>query len=190
MKKVYLIHGWGGNSKGDWFVWLGKELEKKGIKVEAPEMPNTWNPTIKEWVGKLNKIVKADKDTILVGHSIGCQAVMRYLMQLKKEKIRGAILVAGWIDLTEGTWDEQYTKEIANQWLNTPLDFDKIRERAEKIIVINSDNDPFVEVTDADIFEKKLGAEKIILHNKGHISGEDGVTEFPLLLNKILELMK
>ena len=187
--KVYLIHGWGGNSKGDWFVWLEKELEKRGIKVEAPDMPETWTPTIKKWVGKLNEIVKADEETILVGHSIGCQAVMRYLEQLpEKKKVKVAILVAGWISLTEETLDEEYTKEIADEWLNTRLDFDKIGNNAEKFIIINSDNDPYVELSDAEILEKELEAEKIILHNKGHIAGEDGVKEFPILLNKILEI--
>jgi len=192
MKKVYLVHGWGGNSQGDWFVWLKSELEKKGYKVEAPDMPNTLKPTIKEWVQELKNIGgKINKDTVLVGHSIGCQTIMRYLEKLPKaKKVGGVIFVAGWFNLTEDTWDDTYTKEIANEWINTPIDFAKVKQHTDKFVLISSDNDPYVPLEDVKLFEKNLGAEAIILKNKGHIAGEDGVTEFPLLLEKILEMSK
>ena len=79
MKKVYLIHGWGGGPESEgWFGWLKQECEKKGIKVIAPEMPNTDEPMIEEWVDKLKRIVKINKETYFVGGSIGCQEVLRY----------------------------------------------------------------------------------------------------------------
>src|SRR3990167_5523753 len=98
MKRVFIIHGWGSNPKDDWFPWIKKELESKGFKVEIPVMPNTDEPKVNEWVGFLKKIVKnPDKDTYFIGHSIGCQTILRYLENLdKKIKIGGCIFVAGW----------------------------------------------------------------------------------------------
>ena len=29
MKKVIIVHGWGGNPSGDWFPWLEKKLEEE-----------------------------------------------------------------------------------------------------------------------------------------------------------------
>jgi len=30
MKRVFIIHGWGGNPEEGWLPWLKKELEAKG----------------------------------------------------------------------------------------------------------------------------------------------------------------
>jgi len=38
MKRVFVIHGWGGNPYKEWFPWIKKELEKNGFKVEIPEV--------------------------------------------------------------------------------------------------------------------------------------------------------
>ena len=192
MKKVYLIHRWGGSSEGGWFDWLKKELPKHGVKVYAFDMPNSDHPKIEDWVRYLEENVKnIDEESYFVGHSIGCQTIMRYLEKLPKaKKVGGVIFVAGWFNLTEDTWDDTYTKEIANEWINTPIDFAKVKQHTDKFVLISSDNDPYVPLEDVKLFEKNLGAEAIILKNKGHIAGEDGVTEFPLLLEKILEMSK
>lgn len=188
MPKVYMIHGWGGSPETDWFIWLRKQLEEKGVEVIIPEMPNTNHPKIDAWVDKLKEVVEADENTYLVGHSIGCQAIMRYLQELDK-KIGGVIFVAGWFNLTDETWDEDYTKEIAGPWLDTPIDLEKVKANCNKIIAIFSDNDPYVPVSDSELFKEKLGAEIIILSNKGHISGEDGVKELPEAYDKLMEMM-
>lgn len=77
MKRVFIIHGWGGDSKGDWFVWLKKDLETKGFVVIASDMPDTWHPKISEWVNKIKELAgNVDEETYFVGHSIGCQAML------------------------------------------------------------------------------------------------------------------
>jgi hypothetical protein len=190
MKRVFIIHGWGGTPNGDWYGWLKEKLKKEGFDAKCPEMPNTFNPKIDEWVSYLSKSVgNADEDTYFIGHSIGCQAIMRYLETLPNDtRIGGVIFVAGWIHLTDETWDEDYTPEIAEPWLKKPINLAKIRKHSPRFIDIASDNDPYVPLDDKDIFQKKLGAEIIVLHNKGHISGEDGIKDFPLLVKKLLEL--
>ncbi len=192
MKRVFLIHGWGGGPESDWYVWLKKELQGRGFKVYAPQMPDTFHPKIDAWIGFLTGIVKkADKETFFVGHSIGCQAIMRYVESLRSdEKIGGCIFVAGWFHLTDETWDEDYTEEIANPWIKMPINFDKIKKHTNRFIAIQSDNDPYVPVTDAEIFKKELNAKVIMEHNKGHISGQDGVKEVPSILNCLLEISK
>jgi predicted alpha/beta hydrolase family esterase len=192
MKKIILIHGWGGTPSNDWFPWLKKELEEKGFEVEAPEMPDTMDPKIKPWIDKIKEIVQnPDKDTYFIGHSIGCQAILRYLQTLDKDvRIGGIILVATWMNLTDETWDEDYTKEKAKPWIETPIDFEKIKNMSDKRIVINSDNDPYVPLSDKDIFKEKLNATVILEHNKGHITGEEGFNKFPTVLNELLKIIE
>ncbi|MFH1402613.1 MAG: hypothetical protein ABIG87_03265 [Patescibacteria group bacterium] len=81
-------------------------------------------------------------------------------------------------------------KEIAKPWLETKLDFEKIKKYANKIIAIFSDNDPDVDLGDKKLFEKYLNAVTIVEHNKGHFSDDVGVKELPSALNSILELSK
>ena len=104
-KRVYIIHGWGGNPGEGWLVWLKNNLEGSGFKVFTPNMPDTDNPRISTWTSHLDKIVgTADKNTYFIGHSIGCQTIMRYLEQLPSDqKAGGAIFVAGWVNLTNHT---------------------------------------------------------------------------------------
>ena len=125
MKRVFIIHGWGGNPDEPWLKWLKQQLEAKDYEATNPKMPNTWNPKISEWVNRLNQSVgEPNEDTYFVGHSIGCQAIMRYLEQLpENQKVGGVIFVAGWFNLTDETWDEIYTKKIAKEWVHGTINF-------------------------------------------------------------------
>ena len=190
MKRAFIIHGWGGNPNEPWLKWLKLQLGSKGFEATNLEMPDTWHPKISEWVGKLNESVgNTDRDTYFVGHSIGCQAVMRYLEQLPvDQKVGGVIFVAGWFNLTDETWDEEYTEDIAAEWIKTPINFEKIKQHLDKFVLINSDNDPYVPLSDAELFRNNLGTEIIILNKKGHIAGDDGVTELPVVLEELLKM--
>lgn len=192
VKRVFIIHGWGGSPDEAWLVWVGKELGIKGFEVYIPEMPDTWHPKISEWVSKLNESVgKTDENTYFVGHSIGCQAIMRYLEKLlENQKIGGVIFVAGWFNLMDETWDENYTKEIADEWINMPINFGDIKQHTDNFVLINSDDDPYVPLSDAELFKSNLGTKVIILNNMGHIAGDDGVIELPAVLEELLKMTK
>ena len=182
-KKVYIIHGWGGNSNEGWLAWLGKQLKEKGYEVAIPDMPNTETPKIEEWVGYLQKLIaNPDENTFLVGHSVGCQAIMRYLEKLENAKVGGAVFVAGWFNLTGLESNEE--KEIAKPWLETPIDFEKVRSAASSFAAILSDDDPYVPLAETkEMFEKKLGARVIVEKNKGHFTEDDDVFELPKILS-------
>ena len=146
-------------------------------------------PKIEKWVGCLkNEVGKVDENTYFVGHSMGCQTIIRYLETLdENEKIGGAVFVAGWFNLTDATWDEEYTKEIADPWITTPIDFGKVKGRTKNFVAIQSDDDPYVDISDADIFKEKLNAKIIIEKNKGHFTEQDGVLELPIVLEELLK---
>ena len=179
MKRAFIIHGWGGNPKEGWHPSLAKELEKNGFKVTIPSMPDTDNPKIDKWVTHLKKAVKkADSDTYFIGHSIGCQTILRYL-QTVDSKIGGAIFVAGWFSLK--TCEEE-EKKIARPWIETPIDFVKIKKVLPKSTAIFSDNDPYVDYAkNSRIFKTKLGSKTILLKNKGHFD----MKELPIVVKEI-----
>lgn len=190
MKRLYIIHGWQGYPEEGWFPWLKKEAESKGFKTEVPAMPNTEEPKIEEWVSYLKRLVgKADKDTYFVGHSIGCQAILRYLESTDK-RVGGIVFVGGWIHLLPASYEEKEDKEIAKPWLETTINWNKIKNN--KFICIFSDNDPYVPVGDSKIFKEKLEAKIIIEHDMGHFSESDGdkIKKLPIVLESLLELSK
>ena len=183
MKKVYLIHGWEGNPENYWFPWLKKELEKRKFKVIVPKMPNPKKPEIKKWINELKKITP-DKNSYLIGHSVGCQAIMRYLETLSRNsKVGGLIFVAGFFNLPYLKTNEE--KKLAKPWLENPINTEKIKKMTDKIVAIFSDNDPHVSLSDLKLFRKKLNAKIIIEDSKGHFS--EGVKELPVVLNEILK---
>ena len=179
--RVFLIHGWSGSPQGDWLPWATKELAARGYEVIAPQMPDADVPVIRPWVDYLANIVGSIRESdIFIGHSIGCQTILRYLEKTagKADKI---ILVAPWFTLTNLENDEMW--HIADPWFKTPMDFSQINTKAQAFITIFSDNDPWVPYTqNKQMFRDKLNPEIITLHNKGHMTSDEGVMQLPDLL--------
>lgn len=182
------MHGWGGFPEEGWFPWLKSSLEKRGFTVVVPAMPDPTVPTIEKWVGHLAQIVgKPDKQTYFVGHSIGCQAVLRYLASLPTgAKVGGTVLVAGFLDSLILSANEG--KEIASPWLTQVIDGAKVKKATDHIAAIFSDNDKCVPIENKKFFEERFGTQTFI-ENGGnvfsHFTGSDGIKEIP----KVLELL-
>ena len=188
-KRVIIVHGWDGTPEEGWFPWLKRELEARNFEVIVPQMPETEAPHINAWVPALSSAVGTpDENTYLVGHSMGCQAIIRYLEKLPEEqKIGGAIFVAGFLrPLTGLTTDAE--KEIGREWTETPFNSEKVRSYLKRSVALFSDNDPWVPVENAEEFKEKLGSEVIVEHDKGHFNEEAGFKELPIVLKKVLEL--
>lgn len=186
MKRVFIVHRWDGSPKSDWYPWLKKELERKNIEVHIPAFPNPGAPKVAAWVSHLEKAVKKpDKKTFFVGHSIGCQAILRYLENIKEE-VGGVLFVAGWFALSRQATVTKEEKEIAHPWIQTPINLKRIRQKKNTFVALFSDNDPYVPIENASVYEQLVGAKIFIEKNQGHFSEHDGVTSLPLGL-KILE---
>jgi len=184
MKRVFIIHGWSGSSEGDWIPWLKAELEKLGHEVITPDMPNTDHPVIAAWISSLAEAVGVpDDNTYFIGHSIGCQTILRYLETIQN-KVGGALFVAPWFKLTNLDNDDP---KIAKPWEDTPIDFEKIKNVLPKSITLLSDDDPYVPLDETrNIFKEHLGAETVVIRGAGHITATDGFKE----LSEALHLFK
>lgn len=185
-KRVVIVHCWEGFPNYCWYPQVKKELEEKGFQVEVPEMPETATPKLSGWLPKLEETANnPDENLFLVGHSLGCIAIMRYLESLEdNQKIGGVVFVAGFTD------DLGY-KELSN-FFETPVNFEKIKQKAKRFMVIHSDNDPYVDLKYGGIFKEKLKAEVIVLNNKGHFSGsvdnKKSCTFLPEVTDAILKM--
>lgn len=179
-KRVFLIHGFNGSPQNHWFPWLRTELVANHFEVFAPAMPDPEAPIAKDWIEIISDWVGIpDENTILVGHSLGCIAVVRYLESLKNgKKIAGAIFVAGFSGNTE-------PPELKTFWDN-PIDFEKVKEHGGKMFSIFSDNDEVVPMEKSFDFGKKLGAKLLLEKGKGHFTSVDGVKSLPIVMECVL----
>jgi len=183
-KRIFLIHGWEGRPEEGWRPWLKNELENKRFNVFVPAMPNTKHPKMDEWVKHLIKIVGIpDKDCYFVGHSLGCITILRYLETLKEnQEVGGVILVAG--------FTSSLGYEELESFFTKPISWDKIKSHCKKFVAIRSDNDPYVSLHYGNFFKEKLNAIVITEHSMKHFSGDDGITQLPIVLDQILKISK
>lgn len=191
MNKIYMVHCWDGTKDDGWYPWLDEKVNDENNKVIRFNMPNTENPKIEEWVSELDKQVDIlDENTYFIGHSIGCQTILRYLETKNIDKIGGILFVAPWLDLLPKAIEDEDSYNTAYPWIHTEINFDKIKSITDNINCIFSDNDYFVSLEQKERFEELLNAKTIIVSDKGHISAEDGVNELSEIYVKTLEMLK
>ncbi len=187
-KKVYLIHGWGGNNSSEgWFGWLKQNLKEKGIEIKGFDMPNTDEPEIGAWIGFMKENIKdINEETYFVGHSIGCQAILRYLETLpQNKKIGGCVFIAPWMGLDKNTIEEEGEDiiRIAKPWMETPIDFEKIKSNCNNFLSIFSDDDPYVPLEGTKLFKEKLKSKIIIKENQEHFNQVETIPEIFILFS-------
>ena len=188
MRKALILQGWYQKPDQHWYPWLKKELEKRGYKVSAPQMPSLGKPKIKPWVNKIKKTVKNNENVLFIGHSIGCQAILRYFEALKDDKrVARVVLIAPWINLSKKIIEEEGEEvwEIARPWMETPINWKKVKRHCNSFISIFSGDDPYVPLSNANLFKKNLNAQIIILKKKGHFREDDNIKKLPEILQFI-----
>ena len=189
MKKIYIVHCWDGSKNDGWYPWLDENICDENTKVYRFNMPDTNNPKIDSWVPFLsNQVNELDSDTYFVGHSIGCQTIMRYL-QDKDIKIGGILFVAPWLELLPEAVSDEESLNTATPWLNIPINFNNIKNICDNITCIFSDNDYFVPMNQVDKFRELLNAKTVIVNGKGHISSEDGVFELDEIYDELINII-
>jgi predicted alpha/beta hydrolase family esterase len=146
--RAILIHG-NGNSKPTehWFPYLKKELEQLGVHVDAPQFPDAELARSSYWLPFLEKVLRADKNTFIVGHSSGAIAAMRYA---ETHHILGSALV--------GTYhtDLGIENEKLSGYFDTPWNWQAIKNNQQWIIQFAGLNDPWIPIQEARFVRDQL----------------------------------
>lgn len=170
---IYLVPRWGGTIHADWYDWFVEEAAKRyGLEVARLKMPNWHQPDVKESVQFLaEQIPSLHPDTYFIGHSVGCQAILRFLAStLEADEtltVGGLLFVAGWINVVK-SWS------TLDPWLaNQSLPYALIAERTNQKTVVISDNDPFTPDFKANeaLWRNRLKADVRLSAGRGHFNG-------------------
>ena len=157
--KVILIHGNGGGTAGDiWLPWLERELSAIGLDVINRTFPDNVKARSRFWLPFLEQLGAAE-DTILIGHSSGAVAAMRYA---ETHRLLGSILVGVChTDLGDGG-------EAASGYYRSPWRWEQIRANQQWIAIYQSSDDPLIPVAEARFVAAQLKCSYFESSDRGH----------------------
>lgn len=175
--KVIFIPGNGGGGPGDnWFPFLKAELEKLKIEVIASEFPDNQLARASYWLPFLKNDLKADEESVLVGHSSGAIAAMRFA---ETNRLLGSVLVGSYhTDL--GLPTEKQSGYFDRHW-----DWASIKRNQKWIIQFAAINDPWIPIEEARFVHEKLNTDYYEFQDQGHFGGDYQKLVFPELLQAL-----
>lgn len=180
--KIVLLPGNGGASptRDHWFPWLITELKKLNLEVVAREMPDPQIAHMHIWLPFIETELKADSNTIIIGHSSGGVAALRYL---ENHQLFGAIVVG--VNHT----DLGYPEEKASGWYDAPWQWAKIKANAGFIAHFASTDDPFIPIIEQRFIADKLDSDYHEFTNRGHFMAPENL-EFPEVIDILISKLK
>lgn len=90
---MLLIGNGGGGPNDNWFPYLKEKLEHLKVKVVASEFPDNQLARESYWLPFLKNVLKADEQSVLIGHSSGAIAAMRFA---ETNRLLGSVIVGGY----------------------------------------------------------------------------------------------
>lgn len=175
--KAILIPGNGGGSPQDnWFPWLEGELSKLGIEVINVQFPDPKLARKEFWLPFI-KNLGADETTILIGHSSGALAALRYA---ETNTILGSVLVGVYHT------DLGYDSEKQSGYFDTAWNWEATKKKQKWVIQFASTDDPFIPIEEARYIHENLDSDYHEFTDQGHFGhGGHEKLEFPELINAL-----
>ncbi len=167
---VWIVPRLSGRPDDAWYQWLAGELSA-AADVTILSTPEPDAPTIESWVESIASAVgrppRQPASTFLIGHSVGCQAILRYLVTLPTGvSIGGVLCVAGWLTIDDPS-------DLLRAWCERPLDRVKVGAATTAFKVVISDNDPYtVDYTATVTSFGELGASVDVVAGVGHFNAD------------------
>ena len=189
-ERIVIVPRWSGGPTSDWYPWIRGELARRHptLRVDALALPNYNAPVIEQCVAALEAELGSDlsalASTLLVGHSVGCQALMRYLAEQPPSRdpdaLPALVCVAGW-------WSVDEPWASIRPWIDTPIALPRLRANTAKVAVLLSDDDPFTRDWRDNqlIWEQRLDADVRLAVGGRHFNGK----QEPAVLDLILSLL-
>ena len=165
----------------NWYPYVKDGLEKLGIEVIAQNMPDPKLARKDIWVPFIKERLPDHENSILIGHSSGAAAVLRFL---EENKCKLAIIMgACYTDLGDEL-------EKKSGYFDEPWKWEQIKNNAEKIIIFASQDDPYIPISEPRFIREKTDAEYHEYKDEGHFGAVDGKKEFPEIILAVQKLFK
>ncbi len=178
---IVLVHGLLGNPENCFFPWLRREIEARGDQVIAPAMPMPAIPQREAWVETLRGLSLNPEETILLGHSLGCAAIVHFLEAHEGPLFRGVVLVAGFgrpFMIPSGP----FARRLG--WFEHELDLKRVAVQSRFWTHIYSTNDLLVPHRESEWLASQVGGECVV-EKMGHFRRREGAEKLPSALRAL-----
>lgn len=189
MSTIVVSHAYGNDDRSVWYPYLRDQVQPLGHTVDIPNLPDTRTPRLVPWRTALAEraLVAPVPETVLVGHSIGAVAILRFLEQHDPDRdgvFAGVVLV--------GAPARDVGYDALVEFFTEPFDWPAIRRSARHVHVLAAADDPVLAPNPFEhvaTFVTELGATGTVLPEGGHFgAGPDDHTEVPEAVRLVLDI--
>ncbi len=177
--RIIGVHGYRSSPSLHFWPWLKQKLEAEGFEVIVPELPDPENPDRDAWTQALVASIRyLSEDDIIVGHSLGGAAALRFLEAAEARTTpKGCVLIST-------PW--MINDERFRGFFLTDLDHDVLMWRASKFTVIHAQDDSIIPVAHAKRYADIFHARLVTPETGKHLSDP----EQPIILEEILKIAR
>ena len=148
-----------------------------GVDCILHDMPDPYICHEHVWLPHLRDDMALDDTSIIIGHSSGAVAAMRYAEQYR---VRGIVLVGAY------TSDLGDANERESGYFSRPWQWEKMRENCEFIVQFGSTDDPFLPWEEQEEVAKGSHADLKKYTDRGHFMN----STLPELITVIKQYLK
>jgi len=174
MKAVIIPgNGSGDVTRSNWYSWVNKRLnELDGFSCTLRNMPDPVTARRSIWLPFMKNELEVDSETIIIGHSSGACAAVRYA---EENKVAGIVLVGAYTsDLGDST--EAESGYFSDEWR-----WELAKSNCGFIVLFGSTDDPFLPWSEQETVATSLDAELHKYEDRGHFMN----STFPELVNVV-----
>lgn len=171
---VLILHGWGGSDHPHWQSELASEIAKNYGTVSFPLLDNCHFPSKNRWLKQVKKLLEEFKPHTVVCHSLA-NTLWFWLCEEEIVEVERLFMVAPpSLKTTEPTIKTFFP-------CNTPQNI-----CAKEVHLIVSDNDPWIELEEAEEMANAINADYTVLPNAGHINADSNYGKWELIEQLVL----
>lgn len=165
MKPVRVVilpgNGAGNVFHANWYGWLQQRLHKPpAITCVLRNMPDPVGARESIWLPFMRDELGCGEDTVIVGHSSGAAAAMRFA---ESQRVAGLVLVSAY------TSDQGDALERRSGYFSRPWEWAKVRANVSGFILqFGSEDDPFLPWAEQQEVADRLQAELHRFEDRGH----------------------
>ncbi len=168
MVKTLILHGWGGSDDPHWQAWLAAEIAKGYGTVSFPLLDNPHFPSKNRWMKQAKEILNTFKPDTLICHSLANVLWFHLCHEGEIAPVKRLLLVAPpSLDCSLETIKTFFPLTPPNSLY------------AHEAMLVVSDNDPYMDLSEARKLQYALGIEMKVISGGGHINTDAGFGPWP-----------
>ena len=167
--KILILHGWGGSDAPHWQAELAAEIAKNYGTVSFPLLDNCHFPSKNRWVKQVKALLEEFKPDTVVCHSLA-NTLWFWICQEEITSVKRLFMVS----------PPSLTTDVDTIKTFFPCEMPKSIYTKEVQMIV-SDNDPYIEVAEAEAMAKHYAIPLTIIKDAGHINADSGYGKWELI---------